>query len=1750
MAIKKFILLLVVLFISLSSFVCAYTWFSSVGDTPDFMYALNSTSGTTAVDDMGAQNGIATAASWKAGFMNNSFWFGSEYIALGTDTAMGMSVAQTSFCFWAYTNTTVGARRAIDLGARMSIGMNDIEDATCLNNCANYSAYWYTTPGNKCLCSDITPVANSWAHICFTFDETNNEQKMYVNGSLRRTTTDTNDLLDDPPRSIDLGYSSITSSYRWWGMLDDVAIWKNYIVTAADVQTIYNSYVVTDFTPPSVQIGTNNTTPQYNTNISINVNSSEKGNCWVYNNMSNTNSSSIACNATFTYKINLTKSNSIFFRAYATDVALNLNSTETLTVNVANSLPPITNNFNVSNDYTASTNETINFTAVTDADGDTVNYYVWWNDSTVRRIANTTLNKFTLNLTTEGVFYYWVETFDGTASGGNSSIQKITADFTPPTITWYSPTAATTYTLNTNYLINVTCSDNYEIWSMNISQYNSTGNNIRSIGIENVSYASYNNASLWDLALYQKNIISVRCYDSHTAELIPNLQKSKLNDTLLVFNDLKKNEYLNIEPSMISSIDKAIVLSKDFVSSMDYIDEYDRVTIDTAKATKIKLSNNFKIENKGDKIIYHMTGNKKLNYLPHSKYAGHIVWGEYVTDFDSARYIFVNGLKTPSIIQVKIINDYNIDVIVSGLLEWQAGDVILIDPETQGLNWAEQNRTIYQMSYPYYTNLLNNASSGTYINGRINWSIEAQDRDIDGNGLNYVVFWHNSSGYLDLEIKNAGASGRNFKFFNITTTITAPHYVCAFWNITDLYGLVNQSAYSCANITNSIPTIPVLSLPANNSLQTSNTTLFDWSDSTDADSDSITYNLLVSNASDLSYVWFNKTGLTSSTYTLTNNQSLSDGQYYWAVNSTDSYSYSNYSLIFTYIINTSFGVAAQTKNCSVCYANEDILFNTTINGATLIDTVIFSENSTGAWINYTSGFINSTDWYAYQINGTNYQRFEFIGWFWWVNSTDNRISIGALQTFNISNHLPTQATPTINITNISNLILSNLTCSPNNVTDADGDTITINYVWYKNDVQQTAYNGIQKLSYENTTEDEIWLCQIDIYDGYNYGLTKNSTAKEIISYLPNPDYLFMYPETNYTYYINVPKYSYVSNLSFYLGAYNSTDICYQEFANQSAQCQFFSTYGTGRYLYPINHSENSNLGNDGNHDTYWNWSDMAIGMIIEYKVPNVPIILEIDTGKPEVHCRYNITIPQRFIINNTLYIDPIYLGGGFGPALVFTAWNGSWQTLYNTANMPCGAGVGNTYLLYEEAIYLNLTSSGITNLSISTYDGNNIYLNYSVWPDMQKYTINTNISVINNILKNDCSCTGCFKSDSICTIPLNFTSKSTGRLRIYYYNFSTNFELNNCAGSSIPSNATALNISFYDNAGSSDTIVYEATTFYTDGVRNKNISIASSGLNNTQYCIYPNWARMTVNQHNNYYDGTNYYNYYLNNNLFSNATQQLNLYTKNGTTQVLFTVQDKNSESVANAFLHILAYDVGSGTYQTTEILQTDTKGQALGNIVLYNMFYTFLIYSNNNLVYAENGVRVIANTRTFTISLAGTIWTDDFVISGSVSHNLYFNNATNNFVFTYSDASSTMHYGCLRVDKFNRTGSYNLSDDCLYSASGSVITNIVPSNDTTYIGTGYIKFDNHFVKDIVEVIFKKPLGYFHEKEPGLMLFLAVIIWLSLFLIGLPYPAVSLAMFSVAMVVTSLLGLYMISGTMLVGIIFLALTQIYLMNRQ
>lgn len=424
--------------------------------------------------------------------------------------------------------------------------------------------------------------------------------------------------------------------------------------------------------------------------------------------------------------------------------------------------------------------------------------------------------------------------------------------------------------------------------------------------------------------------------------------------------------------------------------------------------------------------------------------------------------------------------------------------------------------------------------------------------------------------------------------------------------------------------------------------------------------------------------------------------------------------------------------------------------------------------------------------------------------------------------------------------------------------------------------------------------------------------------------------------------------------------------------------------------------------------------------------------------------------------------------------------------------------------------------------------------------------VSMNISYLNDILKNGCLCSGCNLTETTCNIPLIFHSDAIGILNVNSINITYAYGIDNCSNSyGISSNATALNISYYDAISSLSPVNYALSFFYgLTSVTESNYSFGNYGTN-LSICIYPNWANLRsdflVTYNNFSYNALDY--------ILNNKTNLLDLYFSAGTTLVTFKVTDFNDNPIQNALIYILKYDVGTNSYFTSEVLKTDINGEAIGNIILFTDFYKFNIVVDGGLKLVDpetQGVKIWSTSRTFRISLDETEWFDNYeTLFGAVT-SLTFNNDTNSFVYSWNDPTSAMHQACLKVVQRNYThGDTLISDTCTTSTAGSIVQSIgTPSNKSSYIGTGYFKFDLEYITDIYTKVFSDNYNPIKMDATGIFRFSGWLLILAVAAIGLPFPGLSFILFAITLILTIMAQLFEFSigiavSMLIIGLVFL-----------
>jgi hypothetical protein len=192
----------------------------------------------------------------------------------------------------------------------------------------------------------------------------------------------------------------------------------------------------------------------------------------------------------------------------------------------------------------------------------------------------------------------------------------------------------------------------------------------------------------------------------------------------------------------------------------------------------------------------------------------------------------------------------------------------------------------------------------------------------------------------------------------------------------------------------------------------------------------------------------------------------------------------------------------------------------------------------------------------------------------------------------------------------------------------------------------------------------------------------------------------------------------------------------------------------------------------------------------------------------------------------------------------------------------------------------------------------------------------------------------------------NFTGFNLTSNPAYAYYF-TPIEINNCSNNSgIGTNATALNISFFDTSNNSyivnltTTINYNGNTYYAFG----------NNITSTKYCVYPNYLNQSANFLVSYTDGTNVYQYYNPLSYFNNNTQYLNLYTQSGTATETFTIKDILTSKIISNVL-VSQYRYINGIPILMEQKYNGIDGKINFNYVT-NIHYLFVFSSSGYNIY------------------------------------------------------------------------------------------------------------------------------------------------------------------------------------------------------
>lgn len=500
---------------------------------------------------------------------------------------------------------------------------------------------------------------------------------------------------------------------------------------------------------------------------------------------------------------------------------------------------------------------------------------------------------------------------------------------------------------------------------------------------------------------------------------------------------------------------------------------------------------------------------------------------------------------------------------------------------------------------------------------------------------------------------------------------------------------------------------------------------------------------------------------------------------------------------------------------------------------------------------------------------------------------------------------------------------------------------------------------------------------------------------------------------NITRYLSIPSYSTLSGMNLTLKHHNVSS-SYYEYDETLDQINF-----TGTWLC----SDGSLLSAyDSNYSTHCNKSGTESTMNINYTIPNnaTAAIWQIkdDTGL------YNVSIGSQCWTTNKLQMEITVSG----------------STLYLKCKEDGGAEFysNEAFIVYEEAMHWIPYQLNDTYLEIG--DPDNTY----EWGNTGQFTGNITIAnattTINNVLNNECNCTGCTLSNNNCSIPFMFHSNNLGTLEYLDLNFS--FHTNK-----------TITLKFYS----------ELTKQLIDYATISAEMISDSlGINKTTANGSVDFDVIMPDTYTIRFDANgfveNFYYLTLNNKTHEN----IDLYLLNDTdaSNITATVYDLQGNTLEDVYIKAHRYNIVTNSYELVSEAKTNFNGVAIIPLVKNTEYYKFFLYYPLDTLREETSPTYIySDTINFQISIGDAV-AETYFKSQDITYSLTFNNVTNNFRYTFSDPNTEIEQACLDIYEINFQGNTLLNTTCVTGSSGTILTGLTVKNDTEFLAKAVVYYD------------------------------------------------------------------------------------------
>ena len=288
--------------------------------------------------------------------------------------------------------------------------------------------------------------------------------------------------------------------------------------------------------------------------------------------------------------------------------------------------------------------------------------------------------------------------------------------------------------------------------------------------------------------------------------------------------------------------------------------------------------------------------------------------------------------------------------------------------------------------------------------------------------------------------------------------------------------------------------------------------------------------------------------------------------------------------------------------------------------------------------------------------------------------------------------------------------------------------------------------------------------------------------------------------------------------------------------------------------------------------------------------------------------------------------------------------------------------------------------------------------------------------------------------------------------------------------------------------------------------------------------------------------------------VFSNTTSLINIYLLNSSdsTSFVIKVRDSSFADVIGATVHIQRYYPGTGKWITTEVVETNYEGKALGNFETEDVNYRFLVYVNGILELTSSSTKITCEVLpcTITLTLPGDTEIGLFRNLTDFDYTLVYSKATETFTYNYIDSDVNAQGGRLRVLKYD-AGNATILEICNVSNAGSssaLSCDISAYTNGTYVAYAYNNRLGKLNELVDTLVISKVRDIVGEIGLDGVLW-SVFLIIGIVMIGLIKPVVAVMLALFGLIAISWIGIISIPPLAISAIVFVGVIILWEMRK-